>query len=90
MPQYGTFNLHASLLPDYRGAAPINWAIINGETKTGVTTFFIDEKISNTDKANIWLLTSNNKIVWVAGLRIDDRFKVTPATKTVLKITFAS
>jgi len=45
MPAYGTFNLHASLLPDYRGAAPINWAIINGETKTGVTTFFIDEKI---------------------------------------------
>lgn len=45
MPQYGTFNLHASLLPNYRGAAPINWAIINGETKTGVTTFFIDDKI---------------------------------------------
>jgi len=45
MPQYGTFNLHASLLPNYRGAAPINWAIINGETKTGVSTFFIDEKI---------------------------------------------
>lgn len=45
MPRLGTFNLHASLLPDYRGAAPINWAIINGETKTGVTTFFIDEKI---------------------------------------------
>lgn len=45
MPALGTFNLHASLLPDYRGAAPINWAIINGETKTGVTTFFIDEKI---------------------------------------------
>ncbi|MCW5515539.1 methionyl-tRNA formyltransferase [Muriicola sp. Z0-33] len=45
MPKYGTFNLHASLLPDYRGAAPINWAIINGETETGVTTFFIDEKI---------------------------------------------
>ena len=45
MPKYGTFNLHASLLPDYRGAAPIHWAIINGETKTGVTTFFIDEKI---------------------------------------------
>ena len=45
MPKYGTFNLHASLLPEYRGAAPINWAIINGETKTGVTTFFIDEKI---------------------------------------------
>jgi methionyl-tRNA formyltransferase len=45
MPAYGTFNLHASLLPAYRGAAPINWVIINGEQKTGVTTFFIDEKI---------------------------------------------
>ena len=44
-PELGTFNLHASLLPQYRGAAPINWAIINGEEKTGVTTFFIDEKI---------------------------------------------
>ena len=45
MPKLGTFNLHASLLPNYRGAAPINWAIINGDTKTGVTTFFIDDKI---------------------------------------------
>lgn len=45
LPEFGTFNLHASLLPEYRGAAPINWAIMNGETKTGVTTFFIDEKI---------------------------------------------
>ncbi len=45
MPEYGTFNLHASLLPNYRGAAPINWAIINGENKTGVSTFFIDDKI---------------------------------------------
>lgn len=45
MPALGTFNLHASLLPEYRGAAPINWAIINGESKTGVTTFFIDDKI---------------------------------------------
>ena len=45
MPKLGTFNLHASLLPDYRGAAPINWAIINGEKYSGVTTFFIDEKI---------------------------------------------
>jgi methionyl-tRNA formyltransferase len=45
MPEFGTFNLHASLLPNYRGAAPINWAIINGETNTGVTTFFIDDKI---------------------------------------------
>lgn len=45
IPKYGTFNLHASLLPQYRGAAPINWAIINGENNTGVTTFFIDDKI---------------------------------------------
>tara|TARA_R110000850_G_scaffold150497_1_gene273123 strand:+ start:20223 stop:21170 length:948 start_codon:yes stop_codon:yes gene_type:complete len=45
LPTEGTFNLHASLLPQYRGAAPINWAIINGEKKTGVTTFFIDDKI---------------------------------------------
>lgn len=45
LPEYGTFNLHASLLPNYRGAAPINWAIINGEKTTGVSTFFIDEQI---------------------------------------------
>lgn len=45
MPKYGTFNLHSSLLPDYRGAAPINWAIVNGEKKTGVSTFFINEDI---------------------------------------------
>ncbi len=52
MPKLGTFNLHASLLPQYRGAAPINWAIINGETKTGVTTFFLQHKI---DTGNIIL-----------------------------------
>ena len=45
MSPHGTFNLHASLLPQYRGAAPINWAIINGETKTGVTTFLLDHEI---------------------------------------------
>lgn len=45
MPRLGTFNLHASLLPQYRGAAPLNWAIINGETKTGVTTFLLDHEI---------------------------------------------
>jgi len=45
MPQYGTFNLHASLLPQYRGAAPINWAIINGEKETGATTFFLTHEI---------------------------------------------
>ena len=45
MPEYGTFNVHAALLPQYRGAAPINWAVINGETETGVTTFFLDHDI---------------------------------------------
>jgi len=45
MPRFGTFNVHAALLPQYRGAAPINWAIINGETETGVTTFFLDHDI---------------------------------------------
>lgn len=50
MPKFGTFNLHASLLPEYRGAAPINWAIINGEKRTGVTTFLLNHEI---DKGNI-------------------------------------
>ena len=45
MPRLGTFNLHASLLPQYRGAAPINWAVINGDTETGVTTFFLTHEI---------------------------------------------
>ena len=45
MPRYGTFNLHASLLPQYRGAAPINWAIINGEKETGITTFLLNHEI---------------------------------------------
>lgn len=52
LPKLGTFNLHGSLLPDYRGAAPINYALINGDEKTGVTTFFINEKI---DEGNILL-----------------------------------
>ncbi len=52
LPNKGTFNLHASMLPKYRGAAPINWAIMNGETETGVTTFFIQEKV---DTGNIIL-----------------------------------
>lgn len=52
IPSKGTFNLHASLLPDYRGAAPIHWAVINGEAKSGVTTFMIDEEI---DTGNILL-----------------------------------
>lgn len=50
LPPFGTINLHASLLPDYRGAAPINWAIINGETETGLTTFYIEKEI---DTGNI-------------------------------------
>lgn len=55
MPPMGTFNLHASLLPQYRGAAPINWAIINGETQTGVTTFMLNERI---DEGSILLQCS--------------------------------
>ncbi|MDE5930705.1 MAG: methionyl-tRNA formyltransferase, partial [Muribaculaceae bacterium] len=49
MPPKGTFNLHASLLPRYRGAAPINWAVINGDTETGVTTFFLKHEIDTGD-----------------------------------------
>ncbi len=49
MPEHGTFNLHGSLLPKYRGAAPINWAVINGEKETGVTTFFIQHQIDTGD-----------------------------------------
>jgi methionyl-tRNA formyltransferase len=52
IPTYGAFNLHASLLPEYRGAAPIQWALINGETETGITTFFLNENI---DTGNIIL-----------------------------------
>lgn len=63
IPAHGTFNLHASLLPDYRGAAPINWAIINGETKSGVTTFLIDEQIDTGNillKAEVKILPTDN------------------------------
>lgn len=49
MPHLGTFNLHASLLPKYRGAAPINWAVINGDKETGVTTFFLKHDIDTGD-----------------------------------------
>ena len=49
MPEYGSFNLHASLLPQYRGAAPMNWAIINGEKQSGLTTFFLNERIDTGD-----------------------------------------
>ncbi|MCP3660789.1 MAG: methionyl-tRNA formyltransferase [Bacteroidetes bacterium] len=57
MPKFGTLNLHASLLPQYRGAAPINWAIINGEEQTGVTTFFLDDNI---DTGKIALMEYEN------------------------------
>jgi len=85
MPAYGTFNLHASLLPAYRGAAPINWAIINGEKKTGITTFFIDEKIDtghiilqkeidiqNTDSAGIL----HDKLMIAGSLLVLDTIKL--------------
>ena len=49
MPKLGTFNLHASLLPNYRGAAPINWAVINGEKVTGASTFFLQHEIDTGD-----------------------------------------
>lgn len=49
MPRFGTFNVHASLLPNYRGAAPIHWAVMNGETRTGVTTFFLNKEIDKGD-----------------------------------------
>lgn len=65
IPRLGTFNLHASLLPDYRGAAPINWALINGETRTGATTFLIDKQI---DTGNL-LLQREVEVpdTWTAG-----------------------
>lgn len=80
IPKYGTINLHASLLPKYRGAAPINWALINGEKKTGLTTFFINEKIDtgdiilqqnfdidinwHADDLHDFLMTKNDKIIY--------------------------
>ena len=53
MPKHGTFNLHASLLPQYRGAAPINWAVMNGDTETGITTFFLKNEI-DTGRYHQW------------------------------------
>ena len=61
MPRFGTFNVHAALLPQYRGAAPINWAIINGEDKTGVTTFFLDQEIDT------------GRIIWIDVFRCTNR-----------------
>ncbi len=65
MPPLGTFNLHGSLLPAYRGAAPINWAVVNGESKTGVTTFFLDEQIDTGSIIQQLELEIHNE--WTAG-----------------------
>lgn len=76
MPKLGTINLHASLLPQYRGAAPINWAIINGERETGITTFFIEEEIDTgkiiySEKIAIGLNETagdlHDKMMWMGG-----------------------
>ena len=63
MPKFGTFNLHASLLPEYRGAAPINWAIINGEKRTGVTTFLLNHEIDKgaiIEQESVEILSEDN------------------------------
>jgi methionyl-tRNA formyltransferase len=80
VPVLGTFNLHASLLPHYRGAAPINHAIMNGESSTGVTTFMIDEKI---DTGNILLRTRTNIGPEETAGELHDRLKVLGAGLTV-------
>ncbi len=73
IPRLGTFNLHASLLPDYRGAAPINWVLINGETRTGATTFLIDTQI---DTGNLLLSRAIDiPDTWTAG-DLHDRLMV--------------
>lgn len=74
MPPYGTFNLHGSLLPQYRGAAPINWAIINGETETGVTTFFLTHEIDT------------GKIIRQEKLRIADTDDVAVVHDALMRI----
>ena len=70
MPRLGTFNLHGSLLPDYRGAAPINYAVINGEKKTGVTSFFINEKI---DEGHILLQEATDVAIYEDAGQLHDR-----------------
>ena len=72
MPPHGTFNLHASLLPQYRGAAPINWAIINGDTETGVTTFLLDHEIDT------------GRIIHQARIPITDADNIRPVDQDTL------
>ena len=80
MPKMGTINLHASLLPYYRGAAPINWVIINGEKETGVTTFYINEKI---DEGHILLQEKINISDTDTAATLYDKLKVLGAALTV-------
>jgi methionyl-tRNA formyltransferase len=86
MPRFGTFNLHASLLPDYRGAAPINWTIINGDQQTGVSTFFIDEAI---DTGNVIAQTTMDIAENETAGSLHDRMMVTGGelvVQTILSI----
>ena len=74
MPRLGTFNLHASLLPQYRGAAPINWAVINGDTETGITTFFLKHEIDTgeiIDQVRVPIAdTDNEEVVYERLMRL--------------------
>ena len=86
LPRYGTFNLHASLLPQYRGAAPINWALINGDKKSGVTTFMLNHEIDKgaiLDRIEIPILPEDN-----AGTLYDKLMRIGPGlvTRTVDRI----
>lgn len=83
MPPLGTFNLHASLLPDYRGAAPINWAIMNGETRTGVTTFFLNHEI---DKGSVIFMEETEIGAGETAGMLHDRLMVTGASLVVKTI----
>ena len=74
MPRYGTFNVHAALLPQYRGAAPINWAVINGEKQTGVTTFFLDHDIDT------------GRIIMQKTFDIDDDYNVENVYDGLMKL----
>jgi methionyl-tRNA formyltransferase len=84
-PSLGTFNLHSSLLPDYRGAAPINWVLINGETETGVTTFFLEDSV---DTGNIILQEKTTIAAGESAGELHERLKIMGA-ELVLKTTDA-